>query len=182
MPGAQEEEEEREKEGEDSELARNTLLNAAPQTSDFNPDSGDASGDVSGDASPAFSGSRPDTPSYSHSSGSLPGTPGSKDDGLEPSWPNSQDSGSEAPPSPCSLPCWAGAPPPSGTTGCSLLHWQAESDLAARRAAFRAWRSEAPADLAATRAALRQQSAGVGVWLRPTVEALRGLRPSLPLT
>jgi hypothetical protein len=109
MPGAQEEEES-EEEGEDSELARNTLLNAAPQTSDFNPDSGDASGDVSGDASAASSGSRPDTPSYSHSSGSLPGTPGSKDDGLEPSWPNSQDSGSDAPPSPSSL------PPPSPST------------------------------------------------------------------
>ena len=86
------EQEESEEEGEDSELARNMLLNAAPQTSDFNPDSGDASGDVSGDVSPASSGSRPDTPGYSHSSGSLPGTPGSIDHGLEPSWPDSQDS------------------------------------------------------------------------------------------
>lgn len=91
MSSAQEQEES-EEEGEDSELARNTLLNAAPQTSDFNPDSGDASGDVSGDVSPASSGSRPDTPSYSHSSGSLPGTPGSIDHGLEPSWPDSQGS------------------------------------------------------------------------------------------
>ena len=114
MPGAQEEEES-EEEGEDSELARNTLLNAAPQTSDFNPDSGDASGDVSGDASPAFSGSRPDTPSYSNSSGSMPGTPGSKDGALEPSWPNSQDSGSEAPPSPSSLPPSPSALPPALT-------------------------------------------------------------------
>ena len=75
-----------------------------------NHDSGDALGYVSGDVSPASSGSRPDTPGYSHSSGSLPGTPGSIDHGLEPSWPNSQDSGSDAPPSPSSL------PPPSPST------------------------------------------------------------------
>jgi hypothetical protein len=62
-------------------------------------DSGDVLGNVSGDVSPASSGSRPDTPSYSHSSGSLPGTPGSKDHWLEPRWPDSQGSGSEAPPS-----------------------------------------------------------------------------------